>query len=124
MRYLFPIVLVSFALLGGCASYSLDMSGLEGYSNDHLDDASERYSMSTLDHLSDSSMGRASENLTMSDLERASNHTLDEVASRYSIIRLEHASNETMDPISEDLSMSELDRLTSETLDPDTLGKR
>ncbi len=119
MRYVTCILLGLCALLGGCRGYSMDMSGLNDYSGEQTGDSGDRWSMSSLDEVSEGPLERSSEGLTVGDVDSSMSKSLDETNTRLSMSRLDRLSAEKVEPTGEGLSLADLERITSRKLDPD-----
>ena len=73
-------ILVAIATLSitGCTGrYTMDMSGLDRASQDHVEPTSDHYTMSELDRASDSALDEASRKYSLSTLNDLSSKTFD-----------------------------------------------
>lgn len=72
------LTLLAFLTLTGCSGrYTMDMSGLDRASQDHVEPTSDRNTMSELDRASDSALDEASRKYSMSTLNDLSSKTFD-----------------------------------------------
>lgn len=69
---------IALLVLSGCSGrYTMDMSGLDRASQDHVEPVSERYTMAELDKASGKTLGEASDKYSMSTLNDLSSKTFD-----------------------------------------------
>lgn len=72
------LTLLAFLTLTGCSGrYTMDMSGLDRASQDTVEPATERLTVSELDRVTDSALDETSRKYSMSTLNDLSNQTFD-----------------------------------------------
>jgi hypothetical protein len=77
-RALAILVAVATLSVTGCTGrYTMDMSGLDRASQDHVEPISERYTFTELNKASDSALGEASDKYSFSTLNDLSSKTFD-----------------------------------------------
>ena len=76
MKYALAI-LVLLTVTGCTGRYTMDMSGLDRASTEHVKPVSERYTFSELNRASDSALGAASDKYSASTLNDLSSKTFD-----------------------------------------------
>jgi hypothetical protein len=122
MKRLLPILaLLCIPALTGCKGFSFDASGFDAYVDGELDESSDRYSFSALNHATSGALDETSDMLSVTNAERSVSATLDPTAERFSASALDDYMDRRYGRYSSEWTVSELDRIVSKSIDVETM---